>query len=88
VTYGGLWAVNLNYAKLSTDDLEAVSWPKEGPKPTKDYDIAGNADHFKVRTGLNLHEAMEPWDYDTNRNRNDEVWGIDLANSNHVLNGG
>lgn len=89
VTYAGLWGTcNLDYARLSADTLEAVSWPKAGPKPTTNYDIAGNADHFKVRTGLNLHEAMEPWDYDTNRNRNDEVWGIDLMNSNRVLNGG
>ena len=85
VTYAGLWGGNLTYAKLKLDALEAVSWPKEGPKPTKEYDIAGNADHFKVRTELNLHEAMEPWDYDTNRNRNDEVWGIDLMNSDSVL---
>lgn len=89
VTYGPLWGGgNLNYARLSADDLEAVSWPKEGPKPTANYNITNNDDHFKVRTGLNLHEAMEPWDYDTNRNRDDEVWGIDLMNSNSVLNGG
>ena len=89
VTYTGLWGTcNLDYARLSADALEAVSWPKAGPKPTTNYDIATNAEHFKVRTGLNLHAAMEPWDYDTNRNRNDELWGIDLMNSNHVLNGG
>ena len=78
----------LDYARLSADTLEAVSWPKAGPKPTTAYNITDNDDHFKVRTGLNLHAAMEPWDYDTNRNRNDEVWGIDLINPNHKLNGG
>ena len=88
-SYSHLWGGGgLDYAKLSADTLEAVSWPKEGPKPSAIYDIALNADHFKVRTGLNLYEAMEPWGYDTNRNRNDEVWGIDLINPNHKLNGG
>lgn len=89
VAYAALWGANgLDYNKLSADDLEAVSWPKAGPKPTANYNITNNDDHFKVRTGLGLAAAMEPWDYDTNRNRNDEVWGIDLANSDHVLNGG
>lgn len=78
----------LDYANLSADTLEAVSWPKAGPKPTANYDITANGEHFKVRTGLGLAAAMEPWDYDTNRNRNDEVWGIDLMNSNNHLNGG
>jgi prepilin-type N-terminal cleavage/methylation domain-containing protein len=88
VTYSGLWGGNLNYARLSAEGLEALSWPKEGPKPGTNYDIAANDNGFKVRDHLNLHAAMEPWDYDTNRQRYDEVWGIDLANSNHVLNGG
>jgi len=89
VTYASLWGTaNLNYARLSVDALEAVSWPKKGPKPGMNYNISNNTAHFKVRKGLNLHEAMEPWDYDTNRRRYDELWGIDLANSNNVLNGG
>ena len=89
VTFASLWgAGNLNYARLSADTLEAVSWPKKGPKPTANYDITANADHFKIRTNLDLHKAMESWDYDTNRDRHDELWGIDLLNSNHVLNGG
>ncbi len=89
VTFGALWGGgNLNYARLSDDALEAVSWAKKGPKPTTDYDIAANADHFKVRAGLKLNKAMESWDYDTNRDRYDELWGIDLMNSNSVLNGG
>ena len=89
VTFASLWgAGNLNHARLSANTLEAVSWSKKGPKPTTNYGITANADHFKIRTGLNLHSAMEPWDYDTNRNRYDEIWGIDLNNSNHVLNGG
>jgi len=89
VTFAGLWGGgNLNYNRLSADTLEAVSWPKAGPKPSATYNITTNKDHFKVRTSLNLHEAMEPWDYDTNRNRNDEVWGIDLMNSDSKLQGG
>ena len=89
VTYTALWGPSpLNHAALSADNLEAVSWPKNGPKPSANYNITTNVDHYKVRTGLNLHEAMETWDYDTNRQRYDEVWGIDIANSNHVLNGG
>ncbi|WP_300672561.1 type II secretion system protein [Desulfoluna sp.] len=88
VTYAPLWGsgCNLDHDHLSAGTLEAVSWPKKGPQPSKPYNITGNTSHFKVRTGLNLHEAMEPWDYDTNRQRYDEVWGIDLANSNHGLN--
>lgn len=95
VAFAALWgAGNLNYERLSDDSslpmtpLVAVSWAKKGPKPTANYNIANNDDHFKVRTGLNLHKAMEAWDYDTNRNRYDEIWGIDLMNSNDVLNGG
>lgn len=89
VSYSAIWGTgNLNYTRLSADTLEAVSWPKDGPKPSANYDIAANADHFKVRSGLNLHAAMEIWDFDTNRQRADEVWGIDLLNSNRVLNGG
>jgi prepilin-type N-terminal cleavage/methylation domain-containing protein len=87
-TYAGLWGGNLNYARLSADTLSAVSWPKDGPKPSPDYDISANNDHFKVRAGLKLHEAMASWDFDTTRQRHDEVWGIDLNNSNNVLNGG
>jgi hypothetical protein len=89
VAYSALWGGgNLNYARLSAETLEAVSWPKAGPNPSANYDIAANSDHFKMRTGLNLHAAMEPWDFDTNRQKYDEVWGIDLMNSNRVLNGG
>lgn len=91
VTYAGLWGGNLNYARLSGATggaREAVSWPKTGPKPSADYNITNNDDNFKVRSDLDLHLAMEPWDYDTNRQRYDEVWGIDLANSDHVLQGG
>jgi len=93
--FAALWGGgNLNYERLSDDSsipnapMEAVSWAKEGPKPSTDYDISGNTDHFKVRVGLDLHKAMEAWDYDTNRDRYDELWGIDLMNSNNVLNGG
>jgi prepilin-type N-terminal cleavage/methylation domain-containing protein len=84
-----LWGSgNLSYAALSAATLEAVSWPKSGPAPAANYGITANGDHFKVRSDLRLHAAMEPWDFDTNRERDDELWGIDLMNSNHVLNGG
>ncbi len=78
------------YATLNGENLEAVSWPKEGPNPPTNYTIRGagaNADHFKIRTNLGLCSPMAPWDYDTNRQRYDEVWGINL-NNNGVLNGG
>jgi prepilin-type N-terminal cleavage/methylation domain-containing protein len=89
VAYSALWGSgNLDYARLSAETLEAVSWPKDGPAPSANYDIAGNADAYKVRTALKLDAAMETWDFDTNRQKYDEVWGIDLMNSNHVLNGG
>ena len=88
VVYAGLWGGNLNHARLSSDDLQAVSWPKSGPNPPTDYDINTNSEHFKVRNSLKLDQAMAPWDFDTNRQRYDEVWGLDLANSNNVLNGG
>jgi prepilin-type N-terminal cleavage/methylation domain-containing protein len=88
-TWSPLWGSgNLNYSRLSAETLKAVSWPKDGPKPSANYNIAENDDHFKVRSGLNLHAAMETWDFDTNRQRSDEVWGIDLLNSNDILNGG
>jgi prepilin-type N-terminal cleavage/methylation domain-containing protein len=87
--YNTVWgAGTLSYASLSSDDLEAVSWPKDGPAPSTNYGITANDEHFKVRSGLKLGDAMEPWDYDTNRQRYDEVWGIDIMNANHVLNGG
>ncbi len=88
-TYAGLWGSgSLNYTALSSDDLEAVSWPKGGTTPSTNYGITANADHFKVRNGLGLGDAMAVWDFDTNRQRYDEIWGIDIMNANHVLNGG
>ena len=89
VTYSALWGTgNLNYARLSADTLTAVAWSPSGTAPSASYDITTNADHYKTRTGLKLGEAMEPWDFDTNKQRDDEVWGLDLMNSNNVLNGG
>ncbi len=84
-----LWGSGtLSYAALSAPTLEAVSWEKDGLVPSANYNITTNTANFKVRTDLGLHKAMEAWDFDTNRERYDELWGIDLMNSNHVLNGG
>lgn len=87
--YNSVWGSGtLAYASLSADDLEAVSWPKGGTTPSANYNITNNDDNFKVRNGLGLGDAMEPWDFDTNRQRYDEVWGVDIMNANHTLNGG
>eukprot|EP00831_Metopus_contortus_P036869 TRINITY_DN2909_c0_g1_i3.p1 TRINITY_DN2909_c0_g1~~TRINITY_DN2909_c0_g1_i3.p1 ORF type:complete len:495 (-),score=95.84 TRINITY_DN2909_c0_g1_i3:1568-3052(-) len=89
VTYGGIWGTGgLDYASLNDDALQAVSWPKGGTTPSTNYDISANDEHFKVRTGLKLGEAMAAWDYDTNRDRYDEIWGIDLITAKNTLNGG
>ncbi len=88
-TWSALWGTGtLNYATLSSDDLKAVSWPQGGTAPSTNYNITNNTDHYKVRDGLGLGKAMEPWDFDTNRQRYDEVWGVDIMNGNNVLNGG
>lgn len=86
-TFTSLWGSSVSYASLSADDTQALSWPKGGTTPSLNYDIDANDEHFKVRTGLKLTEAMEPWDYDTNRQRYDEIWGIDLGGNSMLLGG-
>ncbi|GAB6096241.1 hypothetical protein JCM14469_24940 [Desulfatiferula olefinivorans] len=88
LTYTALWGSgNLNYARLSADNLAALAWHKDNA-PGTNYDMNANNDHYRHRTNLKLGDAMEPWDFDTTRQRFDDVWGIDLMNSNNVLNGG
>lgn len=86
-SFAGVWGPALSYANLSASDTQAVSWAKGGTTPTANYDIDGNGEHFKVRELLGLTEAMEVWDYDTNRQRYDELWGVDLGGDS-VLTGG
>jgi prepilin-type N-terminal cleavage/methylation domain-containing protein len=88
VTYGPLWGSGaLNYANLET--ITAVSWDKRNGAPAANYDLIGDSANLnlKTRTVLDLHKAMDSWDFDTNRQRYDEVWGLDL-NGNDILNGG
>ncbi len=87
-TFATVWGSgSLSYASLSAETLEAVSWDSLNP-PSANYGITANSDNYRVRTDLKLGKAMPAWDFDTTRQRDDDVWGIDLMNSNHVLNGG
>jgi prepilin-type N-terminal cleavage/methylation domain-containing protein len=88
VTYSPLWGSGtLTYATLET--ITAVSWDKRNGAPGADYNFGTDPSNLnlKTRTGLDLHKAMDSWDFDTNRQRYDEVWGLDL-NGNDILNGG
>ena len=74
-TFASTWGASPLLGGLQS--LTAISWPKAGPKPSTNYDMAGNADNFKIRE-LNLVAPQEAWEYLTNRNRNDEIWGLNL----------
>ena len=81
--FSGIWG---SAPALTTlQDMTAVAWEK-GAKPSTNYDIAGNTEGYKVRQ-LNLTKAQETWEFRTNRDRDDEVWGLDLNNGDQ-LNGG
>lgn len=72
---------------LNMQNATVVAWDRLTP-PGTNYDLAANSDHLKTRT-INLAEAMGTWDFDTNRQRDDEVWGIStLMSAGTVLNGG
>jgi prepilin-type N-terminal cleavage/methylation domain-containing protein len=83
-TFPGIWTGPVpTFTKLK--NMTAVAWQK-GVKPTTNYDIAGNTEGYKIRI-MNLTKAQETWEFRTNRDRNDEVWGLDL-NKSTTLNGG
>jgi prepilin-type N-terminal cleavage/methylation domain-containing protein len=85
-TYSPCWG-NGALGTTTVQNATVIAWEKDTP-PSANYDISTNSDHFKTRT-INLAEAMSAWDFDTNRQRYDEVWGIaTLMTAPTVLNGG
>ena len=86
-TYATCWGTGA-LSNSTVESATVVAWDRLTP-PGTNYDLATNTSQLKTRTAVNLAEAMPAWDFDTNRQRNDEVWGIStLMPAPTVLNGG
>jgi prepilin-type N-terminal cleavage/methylation domain-containing protein len=82
--YTACWSATA-LTSTTVQNATVIAWEKDTP-PAQNYNITGTT--LKTRT-INLAEAMPAWDFDTNRQRYDEVWGITtLMDNADVLNGG